>query len=365
MASAADIANRFKKRYGQTAASSARFRPHEAVTSTGILSLDYALGIGGWPEGSIIEVYGPPDIGKSSIIGFNAIVEAQKVGKTCAVIALEPGFDPKWAEKHGVDLDNLLILWPDDGKKAFDMLYDMVMDEDISLVVFDSIGALLRETEAGEKGKPSQGGQSALITWGVKRVQMPAWKRKKTILFLNQIRDVMGSMFDAVDSPGGHALKHSAEIRVQLKPGADRYNVRQGEGTDAHDVMVGRSIVAVVKRTKRDEGTNKRAVFDFYQMETPIYPFGVDKMRDVMRTARRTGVMRVGGGGWWHHDALPTGKLRGEDTVIDYLREHPEVVDVIRQEVLATLVSKPVFEVEPDEADQSEADVEGAIEVAS
>src|SRR5881397_1315072 len=137
----ASIADRYAKKYGPQSASSARFKPHEKVTSTGILALDYALGVGGWPEGTIVEVYGPRDIGKSSIIGLNAIIEAQREGKYCGLIALEPGFSPKWAEKHGVDLDKLLILWPDDGKKAFDMLYDMVYDDDIQTIVFDSIGA--------------------------------------------------------------------------------------------------------------------------------------------------------------------------------------------------------------------------------
>jgi len=295
--SADDIAKRYEKKYGHKAAASGRFQPHTDVTPTGILALDYALGTGGWPDGSIIEVFGPPDIGKSSIIGLNAFIEAQKRGKMCGYVALEPGFDPKWAAKLGVDLDKLVIGWPDDGQQAFDMLYDYIMDDDIDFIVFDSIGAVLRPSEAGDKGKPSQGGQSALITWGVKRIQTPAWKRKKTVIFLNQIRDDMNARIPGlVESPGGHALKHTAEIRIQLKPGKDRYTAK----IDGEDVIIGRSIVAIIKRTKRDEGSNKRAVFDFYGMETDDAPFGIDRTADVLQTAMRTGVIKRAGPSYQH-----------------------------------------------------------------
>jgi recombination protein RecA len=332
----ASIESRYERKYGHGSASSARFKPHEEVTSTGILSLDLALGVGGWPEGVLAEVYGPRDIGKTSTIGFSALKEAQKAGKYCALIALEPSFDPRWAEKNGVDLDKLLILWPDDGKKAFDMLFDLVLDDEIQFIIFDSIGALLRESEAGDKGKPSQGGQSALITWGVKRVQMPAWKRKKTIIFINQIRDDMDSMFGGVKPPGGHALEHTAEIHVQLKPGADRYMIKEGTGKEAHDVMVGRTVVAVVARNKRNEGTNQRAYFDFFQKETDQYPFGVDRIKDTINTAKRVGIIRAGGA-WLYHDLFPEGKINGYDAAYAYLQENPEVEESVREAVRATV----------------------------
>lgn len=332
MSNADDIAKRFERRYGHQSAATGRFQRSLDVDSTGILSLDFALGTGGWPEGTIIEVFGPPDIGKSSIIGFNGFIEAQRNNKLCGLVAMEPGFDPAWAEKNGVDLDRLVIGWPDDGEQAFNMLYDMVLDDDIKFIVFDSVGAILRPSEAGEKGKPSQGGQSALITWGVKRVASPAWKRRKTVILLNQIRDDMNARIPGlVESPGGHALKHTAEIRVQLKPGKDRYTSK----VDGEDVIVGRSIVAQIKRTKKDEGTNKRAVFDFYSMETDEYPFGVDKQQDIFNTAKRTGVFRTGGA-WVYHDALPDGKLNGESKTVEWLKDkaNATAVDRIRTEVL-------------------------------
>lgn len=331
-----DIAKRFERKYGHQASSGGRFNRVIDVTSTGILSLDFALGTGGWEDGTINEVFGPPDIGKSSIIGFNAIIEQQKKDRICAIVALEPGFDPKWAEKNGVDLDKLIIGWPDNGEDAFNMAYDFVMDDDIQFVLFDSIGAVLRPSEAGEKGKPSQGGQSALITWGVKRLQMPSWKRKKTVILLNQVRDDMNARIPGlVDSPGGHALKHTCEVRVQLKPGKDQYKVKMGSGDDAHDVTVGRSIVAIVRRTKRSEGTGARAVFDFYSMETDNLPFGVDKEWDIINTAKRAGV--ITGTGWLNHELFPEGKLHGKDAVAKYLKENVLATETIKRQVLSEM----------------------------
>lgn len=335
MSNANEIAKRFERRYGHKSAATGNFQQSLDVDSTGILSLDYALGTNGWPEGCIIEVFGPPDIGKSSIIGFNGFIEAQRKGKLCGLIAMEPGFDPRWAEKNGVDLDNLVIGWPDDGEQAFNMLYDMVMDDDIKFIVFDSIGAILRPSEAGDKGKPGQGGQSALITWGVKRIASPAWKRRKTVILLNQIRDSMNSHIPGlVESPGGHALKHAAEIRVQLKPGKDRFHVK----IDGEEVMVGRSVVAHIKRTKKDEGTGKRAVFDFFSMETDEYPFGVDKESDILNTAKRVGVFKTGGA-WFYHDSFPEGKLQGSVKTKEWLMDkaNSTAVERIRTEVLDKL----------------------------
>lgn len=353
MPSADDIAKRYERKYGHKSSASGRFTPHSDVTSTGIMALDYALGTGGWPDGTIIEVFGPPDIGKSSILGINGIIEAQKKGKMCALVALEPGFDPKWAEKLGVNLDQLVIGWPDDGQEAFDMLYDYVMDDDIGFVLFDSIGAVLRPSEAGDKGKPSQGGQSALITWGIKRIQMPAWKRKKTVILVNQIRDDMNSRIPGlVESPGGHALKHAAEIRIQLKPGKERYMAK----IEGEDVMIGRQIVAVIKRTKKDEGSGKRAVFDFYSKEMADAPFGIDRVSDVLATAMRCGVIQRSGASY-QHSSFPGGKLLGKSKVAEFFEQTPKAVETIRNDVLDFMnnvkVIKPAFQLVDGGADGS------------
>lgn len=328
-----ELANRYIKRYGSQAAASGHFNPPRGVVPTGILALDYALGVGGWPKGHISTVFGPRDIGKSSVIGLNAIKSVQKAGEIAAIIAVEPSFDPAWAEKHGVDLDKLIILWPDDGQEAFDMLYDTVMDDEISLTLFDSIGKVQRPSEAAEKGKASQGGASALISWGVSRILTPCWKREKTVLFLNQVRDDMGARFPLLRQPGGHALEHSSSIIVQLKPGKDKYTIKE----DGNDIVIGRELVAVINRNKADEGTGKRAKFDFYQMETDGYPFGIDVAADVVATGKRTGVLK--GATWLYHDQFPDGKLQGKAAVAEYLSRNPTLYDTIRNEVLKVMES--------------------------
>lgn len=298
------------------------------VTSTGILSLDYALGTGGWPKGYVAEVFGPPDIGKSSIIGLNGIRCAQEAGDLCGIIAMEPNFDREWAVKNGVDPELLAIARPDSGEKAFNILYDWVKDDLIDFIVFDSIGALLRgseiETETGKAAKPGAGGQAALITWGIKRVVSPAWKNNKTIICLNQVRDVMSSTYSMVDSPGGHALKHASSIRLQLKPGRNKY-------LDSDKVMVGREIVGEVVRNKLSEGTKQRALFDFYQKATDTHSIGVDFVDDIIRTGKKTGIIQ---GSTWLTSDLWEGSIQGAPALGQKLREEPKLYNEIRNGVL-------------------------------
>jgi recombination protein RecA len=260
---------------------------------------------------------------------LQGIREAQKLGKFCGFIAAEPGYDSSWVSKQGVDLDRLIVTWPDDGKEAFEHLQKMILDDDIEFIVFDSIGALLRASETELDGNMAAGGQAGLITWGVKRAWTAAYKRNKYIIFLNQVRDVMSARFPALDSPGGHALKHASEIRVYIRPSATRYTIKDGDNV----ITVGQEIIAEIKRTKRDQGTGKRAVYDFYSMETDEYPFGVDRVTDVINTAKRTNVIEQGGA-WYRYEAFPDGRLQGKDAVGIWLRENPDQIDIIRQKVV-------------------------------
>lgn len=322
---------KFQKAFGHNSvATGAYVRPTDVIP-TGILALDYALGTGGWPSGSLIEIYGPPDAGKS-VLGLNGIREAQKLGKLCGLVAAEPGYDSVWASKHGVNLDQLIVSWPDDGKQAFEHLQMMVLDDDIEFIVFDSIGALLRPSEVELDGNAGAGGQAGLITWGVKRAWTVAWKRNKFVLFLNQIRDVMNSRYPMVDSPGGHALKHASEIRIHVRPGSEKYYVMDGD----NKITAGQEIIAEIKRTKRDQGTNKRAVYDFYSMETDIYPFGIDRVSDVINTGKRLGIIEQAGA-WFRYPDFPDGRLQGKKAVAEWLEANPKQIDAIRDKVVAAI----------------------------
>lgn len=322
---------KFQKAFGLQSAAAGRYIRPLDVVPTGILALDYALGTGGWPSGSIIEVYGLPDAGKT-LLALQGIREAQKLGKICGYIAAEPGYDSAWAAKHGVDLERLLVSWPDDGKEAFEHLQMMVLDDDIEFIVFDSIGALLRASETEIDGNMAAGGQAGLITWGVKRAWTAAYKRNKYVIFLNQVRDVMSARFPTLDSPGGHALKHASEIRVYLRPGTEKFTIQEGD----NKILVGQEVIAEIKRTKRDQGTGKRAVYNMFTMETDEFPFGVDRVTDVINTGKRTGVIEQAGA-WFKYVDFPDGKLQGKDAVAKWLKENPEKIDSIREKIIGAI----------------------------
>lgn len=335
---------RLDKQYGYRTGALGSDEVKLHVTPTGILSLDYALGTGGWPKGYVHEVFGPPDIGKSSVIGFNGIRCAQREGNLCGILALEPNFDKAWAVKNGVDPSMVAIARPSSGEDAFNILYDWVTDDLIDFILVDSIGAMLRgseiETAKGKNAKPGAGGQAALITWGIKRIVNPTWKNNKTVVCLNQIRDVMSSTYSMVESPGGHALKHASSIRVQLKPGSDRYF--EGE------TMVGRGIVAEVVRNKCSEGSKQRAVFDFYQKDSEKHPVGIDVESDLINVGKKTGVIEGSG---YLESPLWEGKLHGKPALAARLREEPKLYDQLRDEIIDVMFKRegtPIFK-EPEE----------------
>lgn len=347
-AQAEKMAAQFQKRYGAKSAGLGSERHKLNVIPTGIPSLDEALGIGGWPLGYCVEVYGHPDVGKSSVIAFNAIREAQQMGKLCALIAVEPGFDPDWAARQGVNPDELLIARPSTGEEAFSMLYDCVAGG-ADFVVFDSIGALLRESETQPDGKMAQGGQAGLISWGAKRVLNPIWMSNVCVMFLNQQRDDMNSRISGlVEAPGGWALKHSCSIRVWIrntgKPIKEKIN--------GVEVVVARDITATVKRNKHTQGSAQSTTFTFQQQDTDTHKVGVHVGPDLVATAKRLGIMQ--GSGWLSHPLFPGGKLQGVAAVSRFLDEHPAALKEIRAQIVdLTLAGQVVEEVPafvPEEA---------------
>lgn len=332
-------AARLERKYGLKAGATGAEKFKLNVVPTGSLALDYALGTGGWPLGHPVEVFGPPDIGKSSVIGFNAIRNAQAMGLLCGIVALEPGFDGDWATKNGVNPESVIIARPDNGEEAFEMMYDWVVDDIVDFIVFDSIGAVITKGELDQdKMKSKVGGQSKLITDGVKRILVPAWKNNKGVILLNQVRDQMNSPIPGqVESPGGHALKHTSAIRVQLKQAGPAFKAK----VEGEDVVIGRTLVAIIKRNKLSEGSNKRAEFDFYQMETEDNPVGIDWGKDVIATAIRTRVIAKAGA-WFRHPTFPGEKhqIQSKASVEDYLLGNEPALKQIREDVLAVMLAK-------------------------
>lgn len=335
-------AERLEKKFGHKTGAVGTDEFEFSVVPTGSLALDYALRTGGWPLGHPVEVFGAPDIGKSSVIGFNAIKNAQAMGLLCGIIALEPGFDPEWAYKNGVDPELVIIARPDNGEIAFQILFEWVKGDIVDFMVFDSIGAVVSEVEQKEESKSRVGGQSKLITDGVKRILTPAWKHNKGIIFLNQQRDDMNSRIPgAKTSPGGNAVHHSAAIRVHLKQSGAPFKT----SIEGEEFVVGKTMVADIVRNKLSEGSKRRAEFDFYQADTEENPVGIDAGKDIVATAMRTGVIQKAGA-YYRHESFPADKngthqIQGKDNVYDYLLdESNSAVDDIRKEVITKMMEQ-------------------------
>jgi recombination protein RecA len=344
-------AARLTARYGHKTGAVASEKRKLNVVPTGILALDYALGIGGWPLGHPVEVYGAPDIGKSSVLGLSAFSNAQRMGLTTGLIAIEPGSgsDESWLIKNKVDPELLVIARPDDGESAFSILYDWMSNDIVDFVIFDSIGAVLRQSESGPDGKPNQGGASSLITHGVKNILQPCWKNNKGLMFLNQQREDMKSRIPGqFESPGGQALKHACDIRIHLRAGRERFTAK----VDGEDVLVGRELVAVIKRNKMSEGSNVKATFNYFQKAVDGQDVGIDTAEDIINTAIRTGVIKQAGA-MYRHDLFPEAnsghrQLQGRSAVAEFLTVDSKASDKIREDVLDVMFAKtPIKEVEP------------------
>lgn len=330
------IHKQMQKKYGERGVMRGSEVPDVEVVSTGILSLDYALGVGGWPLGLASGIFGPPEIGKSTILGFNAIREAQKDGGLAAIVAMEGRFDKSWAIRHGIDPERLIVTRPKHGREAWDQLQELVESEVFRVIEVDSIGAMLYESETELKGGPKQGGQSGLITWGIKRLNPVLQHIPTAVLLLNQVRVNMKAMgnFVVYEQPGGQGLRHGEIVTVQLRPHADA-PFTLGQGDDI--ITIGRTIVAQVMKNQLAEGTGNRAVFDFYQRETEGNPFGVDRLRDIFLTGKRLGVIEQAGG--WY--TLPSGtRGQGEKAILESLAAKPQEAAAVRAEVLKVMQSK-------------------------
>lgn len=327
-----------EKKYGHKAGTTGFTGFKHGVVSTGSLAWDYQSGIGGHQMGALEEVFGPEHIGKTTIAAFSAMRNAQEQGMLTGYIAVEPDVEEDWMQQHGVNLDYNVTARPDNGEEAFGILSDWVYGGVVDYIVFDSIGAISARKEI-ESDNVQAYGNSALITWGVKRIAARAWKNGVGVMFINQIRDDTKSRIaGTVTSPGGHAFKHMMKVRTQLKPGKDRYMIKVNDGVDNKDVMAGRQIIASFKKNKAAQALDKAARFDFYHMETDDYPFGFDVAKDVFTAAKLAGIF--GSGTWLQHPIFPKGKINGREKAQAFILEHPECIPEIREEVLKVMTKE-------------------------
>jgi recombination protein RecA len=330
---AAALQARMVGNYGHRAAK-VGFQAEEAgnVLPSGILSLDYTLGTGGYRRGHCVEVFGATTIGKTSIFGLGALRSAGAMGLVSAVIAVEPRWTDEWAEKHGVNLDTTVVMYPDHLEEAFEMLRDVVYNNEADFILFDSLGGGTTD-KAIQSDKGTQAyGSAALITAGITRVIPRCYKDNITVMYINQVRDKGGGHVPIYhDSPGGHALHHQMMTRIQVKPGKDRYKYT----IDGESVEVGKQVHAVLKKNNAAQTMGRTAKFDFYHIETPKYPFGLDVGKDVVTTAMLANVLE--GSGWLKWRGFPGGKINGKEKAYEFFRENPDLIPEVRKDVLEVM----------------------------
>jgi recombination protein RecA len=288
----------------------------EAI-STGSLSLDIALGIGGLPKGRIVEIYGQESSGKTTL-ALHCVAEAQKKGGTCAFIDAEHAMDPGYAKKLGVDVENLLISQPDAGEQALEIADTLVRSGAIDVLVVDSVAALVPKAELeGEMGDSLPGLQARLMSQALRKLTASISKSNTLVIFINQIRMKIGVMFGNPETTtGGNALKFYASVRLDIR--------RIGAIKEREDVVGNQTRVKVVK--------NKVAP-PFKVVEFDImYGEGVSKVGELIDLGVKAGIVEKSGS-WFSYDGQRVGQ--GRENAKTYLREHPDVAEKIEHAIRA------------------------------
>lgn len=285
------------------------------VISSGSLGLDIALGIGGFPKGRIIEVYGPESSGKTTLT-LHAVAEAQKVGGTCAFIDAEHALDPSYARKLGVNIDDLIISQPDTGEQALEIADTLVRSGGVDVLIVDSVAALVPKAELeGDMGDSHMGLQARLMSQALRKLAGSISKTNCMVIFINQIRQKIGVMFGNPETTtGGNALKFYASVRLDIR--------RVGAIKDKDQVTGNQTRVKVVK--------NKMAppfkVVDFDIM----YGEGVSKTGELIDLGVQAGVIEKAGS-WYSYGTQRIGQ--GRESTKNFLRENPEIANQIERTI--------------------------------
>ena len=283
--------------------------------STGSLSLDLELGIGGFPKGRIVEIYGPESSGKTTL-ALHALAESQKNGGTCAFIDAEHALDPVYAKKLGVDTDNMLISQPDNGEQALEIADTLVSSSAIDLLVVDSVAALVPRAEIeGDMGDSHMGLHARLMSQALRKLTGSIAKSNTLVIFINQIRQKIGIMFGNPETTtGGNALKFYASIRLDIR--------RIGAIKDRDQIIGNQTKVKVVK--------NKLAP-PFKTVEFDImYGEGISKTGEIVDLAVKHNIIDKAGA-WYSYNNDRIGQ--GRENVKIYLKDNPDVANSIENEL--------------------------------
>jgi recombination protein RecA len=291
-------------------------KPEQGVISSGSISIDIALGIGGYPRGRIIEIYGPESSGKTTLT-LHAIAEAQKAGGVAAFIDAEHALDVNYARRLGVKTDELLISQPDHGEQALEIADMLVRSGAVDIIVIDSVAALVPKAEIeGDMGDQLPGLQARLMSQALRKLTATVHKSNALLIFINQIRMKIGVMFGNPETTtGGNALKFYSSLRMDVRRVGSIKNGEQSVGN--------RTRVKVVK--------NKLAA-PFREVEFDIlYGQGISKSGDLLDLASEAGIIEKSGS-WFSYKGERIGQ--GREQAKQYLEEHPETLAKVENEVL-------------------------------
>jgi recombination protein RecA len=301
------------------------------VISTGSFGLDLALGVGGFPRGRIVEIYGPESSGKTTI-ALHTIAEAQKKGGICAFIDAEHAFDKLYAQKLGIDTSNLLISQPDDGEQALEIADNLVRSGAIDVLVIDSVAALVPRAELeGDMGDSKVGLHARLMSQALRKLTGTIHKTGCIAIFINQLREKIGVMFGNPETTtGGNALKFYASIRLDIR--------RNAQIKDGDEIIGNRTKVKVAK--------NKVAP-PFRVVEFDImYGKGISRVGEVLDIAVDANIVQKSGS-WFSYDGTKLGQ--GRDTVKSLLEDNPELLADIESKILnKTKAGEEVLEIQPE-----------------
>ena len=291
------------------------------VISTGSLSLDLALGVGGVPKGRVVEIYGPESSGKTTLT-LHVIAEAQKNGGTCAFVDAEHALDPVYAEKLGVDTDELLVSQPDTGEQALEITDMLVRSGAVDVVVVDSVAALTPKAEIeGDMGDSHVGLQARLMSQALRKLTGNIKRSNCIVIFINQIRMKIGVMFGSPETTtGGNALKFYASVRLDIR--------RIGAIKKGDEVVGNETRVKVVKN--KVAPPFRQATFEI------LYGEGISREGEIIELGVAQGLIEKSGA-WYSHGGNRIGQ--GKENVRNFLRENPDIARNIETQISATLIT--------------------------